>query len=230
MASFSNALQGAAGGALAGSSWGPVGGIVGGALGGLGGLFGGGGSNQTEDDIRKRLLAMSEQGMTAQTANMSDQRGRQVNYLDQLKALSEGTGPSLAREMLKDSLNRSEASQASTAASAVGRGVGVGGAYRQAANTMGAQQSQASGQMAQARAQEQLGALSQYGQNINATRTADEGMNQYNTTQQNQMLEAQRRLQLQALQSAGNGITQQPSMGERILGSGAAAYSLLGGR
>lgn len=231
MANFGNALQGGIGGALGGASvGGPLGALAGGVLGGLGGLFGGGGSDPQQEEIRKRLLAMSEAGMNPAQAGLSDQRDRQVTYLDQLKALTEGRGPSLAREMLQDSLQRSEASQASVGASSVGRGVGAGAAYRQAGNNMGAMQSQAGGQMAMARAQEQLGALGMYGQNIGATRNADEGMSQYNATQRNLMQEAQRRMQLEALGRANGTITPQPSMGERILGGGAAAYSMFGGR
>lgn len=230
MGSFGNALQGAAGGAMAGGTFGPAGGLLGGILGGFGGLFGGGGSDPQQEEIRRRLLALSGPGGPAAQAGMSDQRDRQITYLDQLQALSEGRGPSLAREMLQDSLKRSEASQAAVAASGTGRGVGAGGGYRQAANNMGAMQSQANGQMAMARAQEQLGALGMLGSNIGATRGADENMNQFNVQQQNAMNEVNRRLQLEALSRANGTISPQPSMGERILGGGAAAYSLLGGR
>lgn len=235
MVNLAGGFTGAVGGALGGSSipgLGPFGAIGGGLLGGLGGLFGGSGKDQMTEEARRRLLALGGQNLTAAQAGMSDQRGRQLNYLDQLQALSEGRGPSLARELLQDSMKQAEASQASTAAGATGRGVGAGAAYRNAAGTLGSMGQAAQRTGALARAQEQLGAMSMLGQNIAATRGADEFNNQFNVGQTNDMAGLSRRLRLEALMGGGKlaGMGQTSSLGDQIGAGGASLYSLIGGR
>lgn len=231
--SISGGLQGGAGGALAGGSvGGPMGALVGGGLGLLGGLFGGSGEDEQAAEIRRRLMAMSEQGLgPASAAGQSDLRGRQVSHLDQLQALSEGRGPSLAGEMLKGAMDRAQASQAASAANATGRGVGAGGAYRAAAGNVGSMQQNAAQQMAQLRAQEQLGALGMLGGAIGGARGQDETLGMFNAGESNDMTRANRLMQLQALSQAyGANPKTGPSMGEQILAGGASMFGAMGGR
>lgn len=234
MPNWSGGFTGALGGAMGGGATplGPLGAIGGGLLGGLGGLFGGDGKDQMTEDARRRLLALGGQDINAAQAGMSDQRGRQLNYLDQLQALSQGQGPSLAKEMLKDSMKQAEAGQQSVAAGATGRGVGAGASYRSAAGMVGSMGQAAQRTGAMARAQEQLGALSMLGQNIASTRGSDENMNTFNTQQTNNMAEASRRMRLEALMGGGKlaGMGQTSSLGDQIGAGGANMFALLGGR
>jgi hypothetical protein len=231
MVNWSGGFSGAVGGGLGGSAIPGLGTVGGAILGGLGGLFGGDGQDDTTEEARQRLMAMSQGGYNPGQAGYSDQRGRQISYLDQLQALSNGQGPSLAKEMLRDAMQRSEASQASTAAGAVGRGVGAGAAYRGAAGNIGAMDMNAQRVGAMARAQEQLGALNMYGQHIAGTRDQDEGMNRFNTTQLNDAGSQNQLMRLQALQSAGNMTGGGgASLGDQIGAGGASLYGLVGGR
>lgn len=233
MAGFGDAFVGGLGGGLGGGAvGGPAGALIGGAGGFLGGLFGGSGEDPQLVEARKRLLALGGQGLgPAAQAGMSDLRPRQVNYLDQVQALAEGRGPSLATELMKDSMNRAEGSQNATAARAVGAGSGAGGAYRQAGANVAAMQSQAGRDTGMMRAQEQLNALSQLGQGIYGARGQDESLNTFNTQQTNQMNSMGRMYQLQALQSLmqGKNAKTGPSLGESIGAGGAKLFGLMGG-
>ena len=239
MPNYSQGIQGAAGGAMAGGSLGGApGAIIGGGLGLLGGLFGGGGG----DEYRNRLAAMEQEfanrhapqvGQAGQ-AGMSDFRGNQAALIAQLEALSRGQGPSLAANQMREAMDRSVGAQASLAAGAAGRGVGQGAALRNASNQTAAIQSQGSRDTGMMRVQEQLGALQQLGLNIHGARGADESMNRFNTSSNNQFalanLDAQLRAmgmndaaRLQALQSAMGGAG--PGMGSQILAGGAQAFA-----
>lgn len=232
MPSFYNGLSGAGGGALAGGAiGGPAGAIIGGGLGLLGGLFGGSGEDPQVAEARKRLMALSGQDIGFERAGGSDVRGRQMGYLDQVSALSQGRGPSLAREMLRDSMERAKSAGTSAVASAVGRGVGPGGAYRNATNVMAAQQNQAARTGAMAGAAEQLGALSTLGGALQGVRGQDENLSMFNAGQFNDQQARQRAMRLQALgMIPGMNPKTGPSVGEQILAGGAGAYSMLGGR
>lgn len=239
MANYGQGIQGGIGGAMGGFSvGGPVGAAIGGGLGLLGGLFGGGGGdayrNRLSDFEREVAGRQAPQAGPAAQAGYSDFRGNQAALISQLEALSQGRGPSLAAQQMREAMDRSTGAQASMAAGAAGRGMGAGAAYRNAANQAGAIQSQGARDTAMARTQEQLGALNQLGMSIYSARGADESMNRFNTAAQNQQmlsnLDAQLRAmgmndaaRLSALQSAMNGAG--PGMGTSLLAGGAQAFA-----
>lgn len=237
MANLGQGLQGAIGGGMAGGSL-PGAGIlgvgVGAILGGLGGLFG----DQERDDYIQRAAELEQefagrnapQSGAAFQGNTSDVRGRQMNYLDQLQAQYEGRGPSLAGQQLQQGADAAIASQNSLMASAAGRGVNQGAAFRQASNNTAAIQGQTSRDAALARTQEQLNAGQLLGANLANTRSTDEQMSQFNAVQGNNVmlanLDAQLRAmgmndsaRLQAMQMAMGGAGQ-PGTGTGILGGG----------
>jgi len=229
---FGDAIKGGMGGAAAGAPIGPGGALVGGGigalLGGLGGLFGGG--NPEGQQQRDMLMALAQsaqsRGLPANAA-YSDFRGDQQDYLARVKALSEGKGPSMAREMTRNALMQSSSNQAAAAAGARGN---PALAARQAANNMAGLSAQATQAGALAGAQEQLGALQQWGSGIYGARGQDEGMNRFNSElalrglQQNDMTQIQA---LQAALQAGQVAGQQPTSGDYLMGAGGALGQIL---
>lgn len=227
-------FSGALGGGLtgAGLGFGPGGALVGGLLGGLGGLFGGGGLSEEEKQARARLLSLGGAGFDPQQANQSDLRGQQLAQLDRLTALAEGRGPSLAAQQMRQGVNQAAASQQAMAGSAVGRGVGPGAAYRNAASTSAGMAQNMIGQTGMARAAEQLGALGQLSGTIQGARGQDEALGMFNAGQFNDSQMRNRALQLQALSQVygGGAGAQAPGFGDQLLAGGANLYSLLGPR
>lgn len=233
MADLGQFIQGAGGGALAGSAFGgPLGALAGGVLGGLGGLFGG--DQQAEDrkrmtdyynELRKRG-APSIRGTA--TADYSQFRTNQSNLINNLEALSQGRGPSLAAEQFKRSTDRNVAQQQALALS--GQGNATAAAMGAANNSaqLGAQAAQDAGL---ARVQEQLGALNQLGLTIHGARGMDENTNQFNAGERNttagRNLQAQLeqdRNRIALLQSMGGNAT--PGLGSSILAGGAGLFNM----
>lgn len=129
-------------------------------------------------------------------ASTSDLQMDQRDLVGRLRALSEGRGPSLAQEQMRQSMDRATNQQYAMAAGARGN---PALAQRQAMNQAGAIQSAAAGQSAQARAAEQLGAMAQMGGVVDQGRRSDETLNMFNAGQQNAMQSAQDALRLRAI-------------------------------
>lgn len=170
-------------------------------------------------------------GPAAQSA-LSSFRQNQSGLVDRLEALSQGRGPSLAAEQLKQATDRNMATQASIAVS--GRG-NAGLAGIQASNMAGQLGAQAAGQSAVARIQEQQMALEQLNQALSSARGADEANSQFNALQTNYReqanLEAKLRTmglndaQIQSILAQQLQRVAMPSSTEKALG---AATSLAG--
>lgn len=236
-------LKGAGGGALIGASFGgPVGAAVGGGVGLLSGFLGG----QTDDESKQRQMLMdyykqvgARQAPQAGPADQSAYSGFRTNQsglVSRLEAMANGQGPSLARQQFEQATDRNVRSQQAIAAS--GRG-GPLAQLTQANNTamLGANAAQGS---ALARTNEQMGAISQLGGVIAQGRSADEGNNQFNASQNNQMAQANLDARLKAMgmddktrmeilsQLGGNNANQagRPGMGDQLLAGGAGMFSL----
>lgn len=177
MSGLGNFLQGAAGGALGGSAFGPGGALIGGIGGGLLGFLGGDG------DARQKALEAEIAQKQAAQGDYSDFRQNQRNYIGQLEAMFAGRGPSLAGEQLKAATDRNVKQQMGMAQSGVGNPAAAMMAAQNNTAMLGAQASQ---DAAQARIQEQLNAANLLGINLHSAREADEGMNRFNASQQNQ--------------------------------------------
>ena len=229
MAGLGDFLQGALGGGLGGSTYGPGGTLVGGLLGGLGGLFGSGGTN----DDRARQLKLYEEmsrggpqlGPAAQS-KYSDFRDNQRNYIGNLEAMAAGRGPSLATEQLKAATDRNIKQQQGMAQSGIGNAAAAASSAMNNTAALGMQAAQDSGQQ---RIQEQLNAMNLLGINLHGARGADEDMNRFNASQQNQMAQAGYQGQLdnnrlRAMILGGMSGNAGPSTGERILAGGAGMY------
>lgn len=237
---WGQASQGAMGGAAAGAAFGPWGAAIGGGIGGAMGLLGGGG----QDQYKQQLMDLSNKYGNMQAPQMgqaaqgqySGFRGAQAGLIGQLQAMASGQGPSAAAIQMRDAMDRAAGAQASAAAGAGGRGVNAGAAMRNAQNNTAAVQGQGARDTATLRSQEQMGAMSQLGQVTAQGRAADENMNQYNATAQNQQAQANLQAKLQTLgitsqaqlQSlmAAIGITQ-PGTGTSVMAGGAMAAPLL---
>lgn len=192
---YGGGLKGAAGGALAGSSFGPVGTVAGGLIGGAVGLFGGGESEQ-EKQNRERLDAYYNEvhnrapvqlGPTQYGQTSGDMRNRQLSLADQLQALSEGKGPSLAEQQMRSATDRNVAQQTSFANSGRGGPMAAG----RAANNSARLGADAAGQAMQGRIAEGNQARSLLGLNLHGMRGQDEQMSQFNATQGNEANQAQ---------------------------------------
>lgn len=144
--------------------------------------------------LRKFEESLAEQ--QAAQAGASSLQADQRDYIGRLRALSEGRGPSLAQEQMRQSTDRVTNQQYAMAAGARGN---PALAQRQAMNQAGALQSAAAGQSAQARAMEQLGALSQMGGAIGQGRGQDETLNMFNAGQTNATTSANDALRLRAI-------------------------------
>jgi hypothetical protein len=238
---YSGGLKGAAGGAAAGAALGPWGAAAGGVIGGAMGLFSGGGNDEAQRGIQEKLQALADsyKGRTAPQlgpaaqGGYSDYRANQAGLISQLQGMAAGTGPSAAAIQMRDAMDRAIAAQTGSAAGAGGRGVNQGAAYLNAANNGAAIEAQGARDTATMRAQEQLNAVGQLGQNLNAGRQADEQMNQFNAGAQNQMNMANLQAQLQqlGLNDEGQlrallgsmGANVGPGLGTQILAGGANA-------
>lgn len=175
------------------------------------------GQTLTEAD-RQRMLDLEAQmsGRAPSNATFSDVRKDQQDLMGRLRALSEGRGPSLAQEQMRQSVDRATNQQFAMAAGARGN---PALAQRQAMNQSGAIQSSAAGQSALARAAEQLGALSQLGGVTGQARGQDDAMEMFNAGQQNQFQLENDRNRLGALSGAAgqtNAYLAQPSYGDKF--------------
>jgi hypothetical protein len=239
--SWGQAGQGAMGGATAGMA---VGGPIGALIGGIGGgLFGGiGGDPQSEyQAMLKRLQAgyqnrVAPQMGQAYQAGQSQLMGNRAQLIAQLEAQARGDGPSAARQQMQQAADRTAQMMASNAAGAGGRGVNAGAAMRNAGNQAANVMQQNNQNMGIMRAQEQLNAVGQLGQNINAGIGQDNAMSQFNAGQMNdrnslnaqlqmQMLGLNDRSQLQAIQMGMGGAGQ--GLGTSLMAGGAMAAPML---
>lgn len=240
---FSDAFKGGAGGALAGGAiGGPLGAGIGGVVGGLAGYFGGQERNPYEERLsgfanRAGGMQAPQRGAAAQGA-YSSFRGNQADFIKMLEAQARGEGPSLAGEQLKAATDRNQRQAQSLAAGAQGPNAALAQFQAQAQGGQMAQQ--AAQDAAQARIAEIYNAQQQLGINIHGARGADEGMNQFNASAQNQQMDAnlQAKLQtlgikteaeLQALMAAG-GLAGQPGLGDQILAGGAGMFGFAAGQ
>lgn len=237
------AFKGAGGGALAG---GAVGGLPGAVIGGSLGFFGAGlmGSGESSQDAAYRKMLMQGMGQgplqapqlgSAGVADYSTFRGSQSGLVSRLEAMANGTGPSLARQQFQAATDRNMRGQQAMAAS------GRGGPLSQltAANNMAQLGANAAQGSAMARTNEQMQAIGQLGGVVNQGRMADEGVNMFNTGQQNQFsvhnlnsrlqtmgMDEQRRLQLlQMLGGLNSRQAGQPGFGDQLLAGGAGMFS-----
>jgi hypothetical protein len=221
---------------MAGSFAGPWGMAIGGGLGLLGGLFGGGGQSDYQEQLKQLAAGYGKRTapqMTATTAGQSQFRQNQAGLIAQLEAMARGQGPSAAALQMRDAMDRASATQASAAAGAGGRGVNAGAAMRQAMNNTAAVQSQGARDTATLRAQEQLNAIGQLGQVVGQARGQDDQMSQFNAGQTNGAAEANLRAKLQMIGlndesqlralMAAMGVAG-PGLGASILAGGANAF------
>lgn len=253
MANYGEGGKGAVGGALGGAGIGTmiapgigtaIGAGAGALIGGLGGLFSGDKESADEQKTRQMLMdyynsvngRQPYQLGATQYGQTSDVRGRQLTLADQLQALSEGKGPSLAEQQLRSATDRNVAQQASFANS--GRG-GPMAAARAANNSarLGAQSAQ---DAASARIAESMKARELLGLNLHGIRGADEEMSRFNAGQGNQMSQAQllalinqrrndddtRVRLLGGLQSQNSSVYGRPGTGDQILAGGAGLFSM----
>lgn len=118
----------------------------------------------------------------AAQAQTSGFRTNQADLISRLEALSKGQGPSLAAEQLRQATDRNMKQQASIAQTGRGNAALAGISASNAAGALGAQ---AASDSAVARIQEQQMALQQLGQNLQAGRSADQDLSQFNALQTN---------------------------------------------
>jgi hypothetical protein len=184
------ALQGGMGGAMSG---GAAGGGWGALAGGAAGWLIGGLSDDPMEDFMKDLARMRH-GLDgrrapkmgpANTAGASGLTTNRAALIAQLEAQARGEGPSAARLQMKAAADRTAQMLASNANGAGGRGVNQGAAMRNAGAQAGSVMQKNNQDMGVLRAQEQLNAMSQLGQNINAGVTADNALNTWNAGAQN---------------------------------------------
>lgn len=243
MGNWEGAGKGAAGGAMAGAAFGPWGAAIGGVAGGAIGYFSGGESGEEKksrqmlEDYYRRVQGRQPIQMdpTQYGATSQDVRARQIGLTDQLQSISNGTGPSLATEQLKQATDRNSAQQMSFANS--GRG-GPMAASRAMNNTarLGAVAAQDASvaRMAEANQARQL-----LGLNLHGIRGSDEEMSRFNASQGNEMNQANMwsRLKQQGMndEAAFNIINQlrgqntatngRPDLSDQILAGGASMYA-----
>ena len=237
--------KGAAGGALAGSALGPWGAAAGGAIGGAIGLFSGNG--ESPDQARTRQMLMDyyknvqgrqpvQLGPTQYGQTDNGVRNQQQSLVDQLTAISQGKGPSLAEQQLRSATDRNVAQQASFANS--GRG-GPMAAARAANNSarLGAQSAQ---DAASARIAEANAARDQLGLNLHGMRESSDTMSRFNAEQGNQASQAQMWATLKqqgmsdeaamnvikGLQGQDSFDVTRPGVGDQTLAGGAGLYSM----
>lgn len=240
------ALGGAATGASIGSLAGPYGTAIGAGVGAIGGgLMGWLGGN--DDDAAKKAQAdriqqyrdmIANQNFNqvqAQTVNTpSGFRANQQALIDRLDAASQGRGPSIADEQLKQSVDRNTSLQQSMAQS--GRGNAT------LANIVAANNSNNFGQGAAqtavaSRLQEQAQANQLYGSVLGQARGQDEQTAQFNAQQQNfasqANLEAKLRMMgldddsiLKILSMQQSSLPTGPSTGDQILAGGSSALGM----
>lgn len=231
MAWAGDALKGGMGGATAGASFGPGGALIGGLggalLGGLGGMFGGPPEGQQQRDMLIALANEAQGRGAPQQSAYSDFRGDQKDYLARLKAISEGSGPSLANETMRQGITQNATNQAAMSAGARGN---PALAARQGMNNAAGMAGQATGQSMMARAAEQMGAMQQLGLGLHGARGLDEQNNQFNSNLLLRALgqnDATRLGALGASSSAGQFASQQPTFGDYLMGAGGGLGQIL---
>lgn len=242
----SQGVQGGVGGAMTGAGIGSmimpgVGTAVGAGLGFLGGFFGGGYGGGDEKDEYQRLLKELAAGYggrqapqmgPAQQAGASQLVNNRNQFIAQLEAQARGEGPSAARQLMQQATDQGVRNATAIASGAGGRGVNAGASMRNAMNTGAAMQMQNGQNMGVMRAQEQLNAMGQLGQNLQSGIGQDQQLNMWNAGQMNdqaalnaqlqmQMLGLNTNAQLQALNMAGG--MSSPGLGTQILAGGAQA-------
>ncbi len=224
-----NFIQGVGGGALGGSAFGAPGAVVGGILGGLGSVFGDDPGAAAEEERKRYLASIANRqnpalGPAAQ-ADYSGFRNNQADLVRRLEAMSRGEGPSVSREMLNQATEKNVAQQNALAAG--GRGGNLGAMV--AMNNTGRLGAQAAQDAALGRVQEQNNAINNLGMQLYSARGADEDMNRYNTSAQNNFAlqnadnqlrfwQQQDQANLQGLGMAPRG----PSTSDQILAGGAS--------
>lgn len=242
--SGSQAAQGGMGGAMTGFGVGNmiapgIGGLIGGGIGLLGGsLLGGfGGDPQAEFRELMQKLAAGYQNRQAPQAGNVMQAGNsalannRTALIAQLEAQARGQGPSAAREQMRAGMDLAGRNMTAAASGAGGRGVNQGAAMRAAMGQGSAMQARTNQDTSVMRAQEQLNAVGQLGQNIaqginsdNALATWNAGQvnqrDQFNAEMAMQTLGLNDRSQLQALMMAQG--AQQPGIGTSLMAGGAA--------
>jgi hypothetical protein len=153
---------------------------------------------------------------------MSGFRNMQADYLRQVRALAQGSGPSLATEMLRGQNQAIALNQNAMAAGARGNGAL---AARNAMNNAAGQMGTAAGQASMARAQEQLGALQQWGYGTYGARNQDEEMNRFNAAQAARNMQWNDQMRLAALAGGagrGDALAAQPGWGDYLMNAGGA--------
>lgn len=212
-------VQGAIGGGLAGGGFTPLGGL-GALVGGLAGYFGGG---SDADANRKAQMDYFNQlgsiGPASQGA-YSEFRGNQRNYINNLENMAAGRGPSLADAQMRAATDRSTKQSMGLAQSGAGNPAANMMMAQEAAGQMGSQNAQ---NAMQGRIQEQLNAMNLLGINLHGARGADEDMNRFNASQQNNYTLDTNRLRGMVLNGAGNGASG-TSLGEQIMAGGAGMF------
>ena len=197
MANWEQGTAGAIGGAGIGTAIMPgIGTAVGAGIGGLVGLF----SGQDDAGRQRDRLAEYERSINnrptrelgpANLAGASGYEANRASMIKYLEAMARGDGPSLAQNQMREAMDRSTGAQTGLAAGAAGRGMSAGAAYRNAANNAAAIQSQGARDTANARVQEQQGALQQLQGAVNTGIGQQNQQSQFNAGQQNQMQVAQ---------------------------------------
>ena len=238
MGQWGNAAQGAAGGAAAGAALGPKGAIVGGLIGGALGYFGDSGESEEQKRYREQMEALSQyqpiQMGNVNAAGIGGYAGAVNQNLAMQYNAAMGQGPSAATAAARMQQDRNAQNQLAMASGAATRGVSAGAAYRNASNANAAGDLATNQALMQARAQEQLAAMSMYGQAGLQAQGQSQDLNMFNANQANQfqvqraqLEQDERRRQLMAMQAAsGVEVKTGPSTGEQLMAGGAAVQSM----
>lgn len=121
-----------------------------------------------------RAAGIGAQMQYQQGIGLSDQaRAQQMQGLGYLQNMAQGNGPSAAQIQANQGLAAARAQQASIAAGARGGGAGIAAAQQAAANAAGGLSANAVQSNALLRANEQMNAMQQYGQQAGALRSGD---------------------------------------------------------
>jgi hypothetical protein len=225
MANYGQGLSGAAGGAQAGAALGSllpgpgtaIGAVAGGVLGGIGGLFGGQ-EDPNATEYSRLLEEAKRRGMNPDAAR-SNWEADQRQLGDRLTALSQGHGPSLARQNMLAANDRGVSSQMAMAQS--GRG-NAGAASQNAMNNAAMLQAQNAQTMAGASIQEQQMALQQLGQLSGQAREQDMNQAQFSSNNAYRSQGYNDQLRLNAL-AGRSGLQKTPGIGDQLLGIGSQA-------
>lgn len=192
------------------------------------------GVNSQMDEYYRRIKErQAPQLGAASQSQFSGFRDNQQALVSRLEAMSNGQGPSLAREQMKAATDANMASASSVAQSGRGNAALANIQAQNVVGRLGAQAAQDNSQLAMS---EQLGAINQLGGVINQGRGNDEANTQFNALQQNYRDQANLEAILksrglddaaiqQILQTKMQG-AMRPTFGDQLMAGGAGMLSM----